>query len=121
MQAIEYRFQAKTPGTTLALQRVNMRFDYRDYFKVAPNTGYETLIHDCMAGDATLFRSADEIEASWRVVEPLLDAWNEDRSADLPVYPAGSSGPAEAAALLAADGRRWRALDNAGPAGAARR
>ena len=120
-EGVTLQFGAKIPGPSMAIGAVRMEFDYRDYFKVAPNTGYETLIHDCMTGDATLFRSADEIEASWRIVEPLLDAWSEDRSADLPVYPAGSSGPAEAAALLAGDGRRWRALDTAGPAGAAQR
>jgi glucose-6-phosphate 1-dehydrogenase len=89
---------------------VEMTFNYRDYFKVAPNTGYETLIYDCMIGDPMLFQRADNIEAGWRVVQPVLDAWAEDRVADLPIYPAGSSGPSEADALLARDSRRWRSI-----------
>ena len=53
-------------------------FEYKDYFKAAPSTGYETLIYDCMIGDATLFQRADEIEAGWRIVQPMLDVWAEE-------------------------------------------
>ena len=56
-----------------------MKFNYKDHFNAAPNTGYETLIYDCMIGDPTLFQRADNIEAGWRVVQPVLDAWAEDR------------------------------------------
>ena len=55
-----------------------MKFNYREHFRAAPNTGYETLIYDCMRGDATLFQRADNIEAGWRVVEPILEAWEQD-------------------------------------------
>jgi glucose-6-phosphate 1-dehydrogenase len=105
------RFSAKIPGPSVDIGGVEMKFNYGDYFKTAPSTGYETLIYDCMIGDATLFQRADNIEAGWRVVQPLLDAWAEDRAADLPIYPAGGSGPSGADALLTRDGRRWRVLD----------
>jgi glucose-6-phosphate 1-dehydrogenase len=105
------RFSAKIPGPTLRTGGVEMKFNYQDYFRAAPNTGYETLIYDCMMGDATLFKRADDIEAGWRAVQPVLDAWDENRGAELPVYPAGTAGPPEADALLSRDGRRWRALD----------
>jgi glucose-6-phosphate 1-dehydrogenase len=91
-----------------------MKFNYKDHFNAAPNTGYETLIYDCMIGDATLFQRADNIEAGWRVVQPALEAWAKDGATELPIYPAGSSGPSEADALLARDGRRWRPIDRAG-------
>jgi glucose-6-phosphate 1-dehydrogenase len=65
-----------------------------------------------MTGDASLFQRADNIEAGWRMVQPVLDAWSAERAAALPVYPAGSAGPAEADRLLAQDGRRWHALDD---------
>ena len=52
-----------------------MDFAYKTYFDAAPSTGYETLIYDCMIGDATLFQRADNIEAGWRAVQPILDAW----------------------------------------------
>jgi glucose-6-phosphate 1-dehydrogenase len=64
-----------------------------------------------MLGDATLFKRADDIEAGWRIVQPLLDAWTDRHAAGPAIYPAGSSGPQEADALMARDGRHWRALD----------
>jgi glucose-6-phosphate 1-dehydrogenase len=105
------RFSAKVPGPTMRISPVEMTFDYRDHFNDAPHTGYETLIYDCMNGDATLFRRADEIEAGWRIVQPLLDAWAARAPGTEPhLYPAGSAGPAEADALLSRDGRQWRSL-----------
>jgi glucose-6-phosphate 1-dehydrogenase len=105
------RFSAKIPGPSVRMGGVEMKFNYGDYFKVAPSTGYETLIYDCMLGDATLFQRADNIEDGWRLVQPLLDAWAKNPGADLPLYPAGSVGPREADELLARDGRRWRPID----------
>ena len=88
-----------------------MDFAYKDYFKMAPSTGYETLIYDCMIGDATLFQRADNIESGWRVVQPILDAWREGRDcADLTWYAGGSEGPQAAEDLLARDGRAWRKI-----------
>jgi glucose-6-phosphate 1-dehydrogenase len=111
-EGVTLRISAKIPGTTLRIGGVEMKFNYADYFKAAPSTGYETLIYDCMIGDASLFQRADNIEAGWRVVQPVLDAWAEDRASSLPIYAAGSAGPAEADALLTRDGRRWRAIDD---------
>jgi glucose-6-phosphate 1-dehydrogenase len=113
-EGVTLRFSAKIPGPSVRMDGVEMKFNYRDHFRAAPNTGYETLIFDCMNGDATLFRSAEDIEAGWRMVQPVLDAWAEDRVSALPAYPAGSPGPAEADALLARDGRRWRPIDGNG-------
>ncbi len=56
-----------------------MDFAYKTYFEMAPSTGYETLLYDCMIGDATLFQRADNIEAGWRAVQPILDAWATTR------------------------------------------
>jgi glucose-6-phosphate 1-dehydrogenase len=112
-EKVTLQFSAKIPGPRVCIGDVEMKFDYRDYFKVAPSTGYETLIYDCMIGDPMLFKRADDIEAGWRVVQPILDAWSEDRATELPTYPAGSAGPSDANTLIARDGRRWRALDNA--------
>jgi glucose-6-phosphate 1-dehydrogenase len=105
------QFNAKTPGPEICIGGVRMDFKYADYFEAAPNTGYETLIYDCMIGDATLFQRADNIESGWRVVQPVLDAWREGRDcADLTWYAAGSEGPREAEELLARDGRAWRKI-----------
>jgi glucose-6-phosphate 1-dehydrogenase len=104
-------FSAKIPGPSVRMGGVEMKFNYKDHFKETQSTGYETLIYDCMIGDATLFMRADSIEAGWRVVQPALDAWAGEHAAKLPIYAAGSAGPAEADALLARDARSWRPVD----------
>jgi len=113
-EGVTLSFGAKKPGPKVVMGGVEMRFDYKDYFEVAPSTGYETLIYDCMIGDTTLFKRAEEIEAGWRIVQPLLDAWSGGRNEPPSTYAAGSEGPAEADDLMARDGRQWRALNRNG-------
>jgi glucose-6-phosphate 1-dehydrogenase len=110
-EGIELAFAAKRPGPTVRLSSVSMDFAYKTFFKMAPNTGYETLLYDCMIGDATLFQRADNIEAGWRAVQPILDVWGDTKPTDFPNYAAGSTGPDAADALLARDGHAWRPLD----------
>src|SRR3984885_1580837 len=109
-EGIALEFAAKYPGPTVTLSTVSMDFSYKNYFKVAGGTGYETLIYDCMIGDATLFQRADTVEAGWQAVQPIIDYWASNPARDFPNYAAGSSGPAAAEALLARDGRAWRPL-----------
>jgi glucose-6-phosphate 1-dehydrogenase len=110
-EGIALQFAAKHPGPSVKLSTVSMDFAYSNYFKMAPNTGYETLLYDCMIGDATLFQRADNIEAGWQAVQPILDAWASTRPTDFPNYVAGGNGPAAADELLRRDGRAWRSLD----------
>jgi glucose-6-phosphate 1-dehydrogenase len=109
-ECIGLQFNAKVPGPAIVISGVNMTFKYHDYFDATPSTGYETLIYDCMLGDAILFQRADGIEAGWRAVQPFLDGWRDAGRRGLAVYEAGSDGPAEADQLLARDGRRWRPI-----------
>jgi glucose-6-phosphate 1-dehydrogenase len=109
-ECIGLEFNAKIPGPSIAIGGVGMTFKYEDYFDVAPSTGYETLIYDCMIGDAILYPRADGIEAGWRVVQPFLDAWRDAPGTGLATYRAGSEGPKEADELLTRDGRRWRPI-----------
>ena len=108
-EGISLQFGAKVPGPEVRLDGVEMDFLYRDHFKVEPSTGYETLIYDAMIGDATLFQRADNIEAGWRAVQPVLDAWT---GADAPMasYTAGSAG---AGGGGRAAGPRWPRLEAA--------
>ena len=109
-ECIGLQFNAKVPGPVIAISGVGMTFKYQDYFDAAPSTGYETLIYDCMIGDAILFQRADGIEAGWRAVQPSLDAWRNAGPSGLAFYKAGSEGPVEADQLLTRDGRRWRSI-----------
>jgi glucose-6-phosphate 1-dehydrogenase len=107
-EGISLRFDAKVPGPKVRIDTVDMDFQYAKYFGNAPSTGYETLIHDCLAGDATLFQRADSIEVGWSVVQPVLDVWQSLPSPSFPNYNAGSWGPSESHQLLKQDGREWR-------------
>jgi glucose-6-phosphate 1-dehydrogenase len=103
-------FNAKIPGPDVRIENVRMNFKYEDYFDVAPSTGYETLIYDCMIGDPMLFQRAIDIEAGWQAVDPILDGWREVGGRDLCSYQAGSDGPKAAERLLVRPGQQWRTI-----------
>ncbi len=107
-EGISLGFDVKRPGPEVRLEPVTMDFHYADYFKHEPATGYETLIYDCLTGDQTLFKRADDIEFAWAAVMPFMDAWQH--GGELNTYTAGTDGPREAATLLTRDGRAWRAV-----------
>jgi glucose-6-phosphate 1-dehydrogenase len=104
------QFSAKVPGPEISLGGVRMNFSYKDYFNTEPTTGYETLVYDCMIGDAMLFNRADGVEAGWAVVQPILDLWHDDKTVPLEIYAAGSAGPEAAENLLWRSGRQWRPI-----------
>jgi glucose-6-phosphate 1-dehydrogenase len=109
-EGISLSFGAKVPGSVMKLGLVKMDFDYCTYFGAEHATGYERLLHDCMAGDATLFQRADMVEAGWSVIQPILDVWHALPARGFPNYEAGCWGPAEAEELLTRDGRSWRRI-----------
>ncbi|HEY5349420.1 MAG TPA: hypothetical protein VIJ64_06800, partial [Candidatus Lustribacter sp.] len=84
-------------------------FAYKDFFEEPPAVGYETLLYHVMTGNTLLFQREDMIDASWRAVQPVLDAWGSSHD-ELPPYRPGGDGPDAAAALLEQDGRRWLPL-----------
>ena len=109
-EGISLSFGAKVPGSVMKLGLVNMDFDYCTYFGAEHSTGYERLLRDCMAGDATLFQRADMVEAGWSVIQPVLDVWHALPARGFPNYAAGSWGPPDAEELLQRDGRAWRRI-----------
>ena len=106
-EGITLRFGAKVPGQAFQVRSVSMDFFYGAAFLEETPEAYERLLLDALVGDATLFIRTDEVEQAWRIVDPLLQAWEKD---DVPVakYEAGTWGPQEADQLIEADGRRWR-------------
>jgi glucose-6-phosphate 1-dehydrogenase len=99
-------FQAKKPGPKVLLKQVDMEFNYKESFKGPFPDAYETLLWDVMNNDATQFMRADQIEAAWEILMPVLEAWADKRSVDFPNYAPGSWGPKIASRLLAS-GHRW--------------
>ena len=98
-------FGAKEPGPAFEVGTVAMEMTWAEEFAEHPADAYERLLYDALVGDATLFIRADEVDAAWRIVEPLLDAWGSTEPPD--EYEPGSWGPACADELLAHDGRSW--------------
>ena len=84
----------------MQLRPVSMDFNYGTSFGERSPSAYETLLVDAMVGDATLYTRQDMVEASWRVVQPILEDWNASKF-DFPNYERGTWGPAEADAMLA--------------------
>jgi len=94
-EGISFSFQAKVPGPGYDVQSVKMDFDYERSFMHETAEAYERLIHDAMDGDHTLFTRADGVEASWEVVEPVLE-----HPPELQTYAPGTWGPSAADALI---------------------
>jgi glucose-6-phosphate 1-dehydrogenase len=104
-EGVTLKFGSKVPGSSMEVRDVAMDFLYGEAFTEASPEAYERLILDVLIGDATLFPRNDEVEASWRVIDPLEEFW-ADRQPYL--YRAGEWGPVEADDMLARDGRTWR-------------
>jgi glucose-6-phosphate 1-dehydrogenase len=98
------RIQAKQPGLTMRLSPVDMHFTYQEAFQTSSPDAYETLLLDVMIGDATLFMRADQVEAAWSVVTPILEGWKAVKSSDFPNYSSGTWGPPEADRIIEGDG-----------------
>jgi len=107
-EGILLRFEAKVPGPGLQIRNVNMDFRYGSSFAVDSPDSYETLILDCMIGDASLFTRADEVERAWEILDPIEEAWESGEGGALHFYDAGSWGPSAADELIERDGRTWR-------------
>ena len=84
-----------------------MNFSYKSIFSAEMPEAYQRLLLDCMVGDQTLFTRQDDVEVSWGLITPVLEAWEQSRAAPQ-IYPAGRESFAHADRLIAADGRQWR-------------
>ena len=109
-EGIALRFGSKVPGQAMNIRPVKMDFRYGSSFGGEPPEAYERLQLDCMLGDATLFTRADEVEAAWTLIDPIIQGWQENPPADFPNYEAGSWGPKAADDLMAREGRAWRRI-----------
>lgn len=98
---------SKVPGQSIEIAPVTMEFRYSSSFGVESPEAYERLLLDALNGDGTLFTRGDEVEASWRFITPIHDAWNKNEI-EPEMYEAGSWGPDASSSLLGADERRWR-------------
>jgi glucose-6-phosphate 1-dehydrogenase len=107
-EGILLKFGMKVPGAGFKVQDVNMNFHYADLASKDLPEAYQRLLLDCMQGDATLFARGDAIEQSWRIVDPILSAW--ERNPEIPIfgYPAGTWGPQQADSIIDEPDMTWR-------------
>jgi len=108
--SIRLQVQAKRPGVDMVINTVDMVFDYKGTYANEAPEAYETLILDTMQGDQTLFMRADQVEAAWALIMPILNVWESNKSSKFPNYSADSWGPEAAEALIARDGFHWFTL-----------
>lgn len=106
-QEISLLFEAKEPGMHMHLKPVEMDFTYRDSFAEQSPEAYETLLLDALEGDATQFMRADQVEAAWKIVMPILDTWKQEKAKGLKKYNAGTWGPKEANELIKQSDATW--------------
>ena len=109
-EGITLRFGVKVPGQSFEVRSASMEMDYDEEFGAEPAEAYERLLLDAMAGDATLFIRSDEVHEAWRIVEPVLKAWEVKGDFPLCRYAAGTWGPRDSDLLLARHEHRWREL-----------
>lgn len=110
-EGIHLRFQAKVPGAGLQMIPTNLEFHYDQVFgETNLPDAYERLILDALQGEASLFARADEIELAWSIIDPIMEAWERDRTDEPQPYEAGSWGPQAAQEFLAQDGHVWRQM-----------
>lgn len=102
-------FGMKIPGAGYKVQNVNMAFHYSDLASHKISEAYERLLLDCMIGDSTLYARADAVKASWKFVDPILEAWKNNREIPLYFYECNTWGPKEANALFGNSELKWRA------------
>jgi glucose-6-phosphate 1-dehydrogenase len=110
-EGITVKFGAKKPSSQMEMAPVEAEFSYRGAFGSAIPEAYTTLLLDAMRGDATLFTRGDEVEAEWRIITPIEEAWAQLPPPAFPNYAVGSSGPVTADNLTAGDRHRWRELE----------
>ena len=107
-EGVTLQLGAKIPGTRMSIRPVNMEFLYGTSFLSQSPEAYERLIMDAMRGDPTLFTRNDEVEAQWRICDPIVSTWSRTPG-PLAQYEAGSQGPAVAEGILR-EGNAWRAI-----------
>jgi len=105
-EGVTVRFGSKVPGTAMEIRDVNMDFAYGGAFVESSPEAYERLILDVLLGEPPLFPQHEEVELSWRILDPILEYWAELGKPD--PYSAGTWGPPIADEMLARDGRVWR-------------
>jgi glucose-6-phosphate 1-dehydrogenase len=107
-EGILLKFDMKEPGSGFNVKNVNMDFHYKDIADIRVPLAYERLLYDVMIGDSTLFSRDDEVEMTWKFIEPIQKAWANNKEIKIYGYPAGTWGPSVSNDLIEGCGLTWR-------------
>lgn len=106
-EGIQLHFETKVPDAGMKMRQTDLEFSYQREFRGAIPEAYERLLLDALEGDASLFARADEVEAAWSIIDPILAEWQKSDRPELHVYEAGYWGPLECSEWMALQGRQW--------------
>jgi glucose-6-phosphate 1-dehydrogenase len=106
-EGIQLHFQTKVPDAGMQLRLTDLDFSFQREFHGTMPEAYQRLLLDAMAGDASLFARADEVEAAWGIIDPILAAWRTTQKPEMLEYESGLWGPQPATDWMAAQGRSW--------------
>jgi glucose-6-phosphate 1-dehydrogenase len=106
-EGIQIHFQTKSPDAGMKLRQTDLSFNFRSEYRRAMPEAYERLLLDALEGDASLFARADEVEAAWRICDPIIKAWQENDKPPLLPYQPTEWGPPESEKWMADQGREW--------------
>jgi len=106
-EGIQMHFQTKVPDAGMRMRQTDLNFNYQKEFRGSMPEAYERLLLDALEGDASLFARADEVEAAWRICDPILEAWQTSDRPTLFMYDPGFWGPDECREWMLEQGREW--------------
>jgi glucose-6-phosphate 1-dehydrogenase len=106
-EGVQIHFQTKVPDAGMKIRQTDLSFNYQREFRGVMPEAYERLLLDAIEGDASLFARADEVEAAWKICDPVLEAWQASDRPTLFMYDPGFWGPTECTEWMRAQGREW--------------
>jgi glucose-6-phosphate 1-dehydrogenase len=106
-EGIQIHFMTKIPDTDMQIRMSQLNFNFKSSFSGVMPDSYERLLLDAMQGDASLFARSDEVEAAWRIIDPIQKNWDSGLMKDMEFYETGSTGPTQSNRWIESFGHRW--------------
>jgi glucose-6-phosphate 1-dehydrogenase len=106
-EGIQLHFMTKIPDSDMMLRMSELNFNFKSSFRGEMPDSYERLLLDAVNGDASLFARNDEVDAAWRIIDPVQKAWDSGNVQPVEFYETGSTGPAQAARWIESFGQSW--------------
>jgi glucose-6-phosphate 1-dehydrogenase len=106
-EGIQVHFMTKIPDTEMKIRPSELNFNFKNSFSGEMPDSYERLLLDAIHGDASLFARSDEVEAAWRIIDPIQKTWDGSRMQEIEFYETGSTGPVQSDRWIESFGQNW--------------